>query len=76
MRRKLEIILCYVVSVLVSIYFMLYVIQEKELLRFVFGTFLIAFCVFAFLLFIFEIVITREKRKDKKNKKSIDSLSL
>lgn len=76
MREKLEISLCYVTSVLVSIYFMLYVMQEKELLRFVFGTFLIALCVFAFLMWIFEIVKVREKRKNKKKAKSIDDLSL
>lgn len=76
MREKLEISLCYVTSVLVSIFVMLYVIQESELLRFVFGTFLIAFCVFAFLMWIFEIVKVREKRKTKKKIKTIDDLSL
>lgn len=74
MREKLELVLSYVCSVLVSIYFMLYIMQEKELLRFVFGTFLIALCVFAFLMWLFELVRVREERK--KKKRNIDDLSL
>lgn len=74
MREKLELVLSYVCSVLVSIYFMLYVIQESELLRFVFGTFLIALGLFAFLIWLFELVRVREERK--KKKRNIDDLSL
>lgn len=74
MREKLELFLCYVTSVLSSIFFMLYVMQERELLRFVFGTFLIALCVFGFLMWLFKLVKVKEERK--KKKKSIDDLSL
>lgn len=74
MRKKLETIISLIAAELSSFYIVLYVLKENELLRVVFGTFLLSVGIFGLFMLLFEIADVREKRKNKK--KSIDDLSL
>ena len=76
MRRKLEVLVSMIAANLISFYIVLYLMKETELLRCLFGSFMIGCAFFGFFLWLFEIAYTREERKKKKHKKSIDELSL
>ena len=65
MRNILEIVLAWVTSSLIGIYILLYVMHENELFRFLFGELLIASLIFVFIMWLFGIAKTREKRRRK-----------
>lgn len=75
MRKKLEMIVSIIAAEFGAIYIVYFLLKERELLRVLFGTFLVALILFGLLLWLFELAYTREERK-KKKKKSIDELSL
>jgi hypothetical protein len=76
MREWLEFVISLIAAELTSFYVVTYVLKETEMLRFICATALISFVLFAFIMWLFEIAHIREKRKQKKRKKSIDELSL
>ena len=70
MRKYLEIGLCFITSALSSIWIMLYVFKEDEIIRFIFGEFLIALGIFMILMWLFEIAKVRERRKQNEIRKT------
>ena len=75
MRKKMETIVSFIAAECGAIFIVYFLLKERELLRLVFGTFLVALVLFGFFIWLFEIAYAREERKNKK-RKSIDQLSL
>lgn len=75
MRKKLEVIVSFIAAELSANFIVYFILNERELLRIVFGTFLVALVLFGFFIWLFELAYAREERKNKK-RKSIDQLSL
>ena len=71
MRRKLEVFISIIAANLLSFYIVLYLLNETEILRCLFGSFIIGICIFGFFLWLFEIAYAREERKKKRHKKRI-----
>jgi len=76
MRETVEFIISLIAAELTSFYVVTFVLKESEIFRFICATALFSFVIFAFIMWLFELAKVRDKRKQKKRKKSIDELSL
>lgn len=71
MRLKLEIIMCGIVASMIGTYYMYFIDQERDVLRFICGEMIIALPIAIGLIILFLELDVRDKRKEKRNEKTI-----